>query len=181
MVKTMKTTEQWWEEVSNDDAKMIDWLKDQYHGEVTAAERIKMYADRFGPLELHIEKHIANIIKDERTHAEWVRALLLVRGIKAEVLTKEERYWKETLPPLEEINTFEYFAAVAHLAETMRLDRIELLRSNDKYTDIAEVFENIYEDEKYHAYAFGLWTTPEALEIARKHHQDGMNAIGLIA
>lgn len=177
----MKTTQQWWDEVSNDEAKMIDWLQDQYHGEVTAAGRIEEYAKRFAPLEIHIEKHISQIIKDERTHAEWVRGLLLKRGISAEVLTKEERYWKATLPPLEEINTFEYFAAVAHLAETMRLDRIELLRKDTRFQDIAEVFENIYRDEQYHAYAFGKWTTPEALEIAKKHHQDGMNAIGLIA
>lgn len=177
----MKTTQQWWDEVSNDDEKMINWLKNQYHGEVTAARRINEYARRFAPLEISVEKHIAQIIKDEQTHAEWIRGLLLVRGIAAEYLPKEERYWKETLPSIDEINTFEYFAAVAHLAETMRLDRIELLRKDTRYRDIAEVFEKIYEDEKYHAFAFGKWTTPETLEIAKKHHQDGMNAIGLIA
>ena len=32
----MKTSVQWWEEVSKDQSKLINWLKNQYHGELTA-------------------------------------------------------------------------------------------------------------------------------------------------
>lgn len=33
----MMTSKEWWTKVKNNEALMTDWLKDQYHGEVTAA------------------------------------------------------------------------------------------------------------------------------------------------
>lgn len=174
----MRTTEQWWEEIISDGDKLVDWLKDQYHGEVTAAERISALIEDYN-LTGSVKKIITRIAADEVKHAEWVKSLLIKRGITAEVLTKEERYWSKVLPK-EEV-TFERICAVGHLAEVMRLDRIRLLAKNKEYLDIAEVFERIISDEEFHAAAFGKLSTPEDIEDAKKFHEDGLNAIGLVA
>lgn len=174
----MKTTEQWWDEVSSDPSKIVDWLKDQYHGEVTAEKRIRDLIPQYN-LTGKQEKLISKIADDEKKHAEWVKELLIIRGITAEVLTKEERYWGKVLP--KETSSFGYMCAVGHLAETMRLERIMLLADDERFSDISEVFSKILPDELFHAAAFEYLSTPEDIEKARMFHNDGMNAIGLVA
>lgn len=174
----MQTTEQWWNRVSNSEEEMVNWLKDQYHGEVTAEKRIRDLIEQYN---LRHEKAviIGKIADDEKQHAEWVKGLLEVRGIPAEVLVKEERYWNKVLPKGDV--SFEEICAIGHLAETMRLDRIRLLAKDERFQDIAEVFERILPDEVFHAKAFGWLSTPEHIERARENHESGMNAIGLVA
>lgn len=177
----MQTTEQWWNEVSNDEGKMINWLKNQYHGEVTAEKRIRDMILDYNIGDKPRFLTITKIANDEAKHAGWVRELLEARGITAKVLSKEARYWNETLPKALEMDSFEYMCAVAHLAETMRLERIKLLSNDDRFKDIAEVFTKILPDEEFHAKVFGDMSTPEDIEIARKYHNNGLNAIGLVA
>lgn len=176
----MKTTAQWWDEVSQDPEKMVDWLKDQFHGEITAAARIRGMVKQYNVTNpSHIET-IKLIADDELVHASWVKKLLIDRGIKAEVLDKEERYWNSTLPEAEKMGTFSYMCAVAHLAETMRLDRIELLAKDERFKDIAEVFSRIIPDELFHAEAFKMMSNVDDIAHARKFHDIGCNAIGLV-
>lgn len=175
----MKTTEQWWKEVSSNEAKMIDWLKDQYHGEVTAEARIRAIIDDYPEITARQKVLITQIANDEKRHAEWVAELLHSRGIPAEVLKKEERYWGKVLP--KEKLSFEQVCAIGHLAEVMRLERIKLLASDYRFKDIADVFERILPDETFHAKAFGAMSTPECIEAARLNHNEGLNALGLVA
>lgn len=174
----MRSTKEWWDEVSNSDEGLIDWLKDQYHGEVTAEKRIRDLIVQYN-LVGKKAKIIAKIADDEKKHAEWVKDLLIARGIEAKVLEKEERYWNKVLPKQDV--SFSYICAVGHLAETMRLDRINLLASDEKFKDVAEVFSKIRPDEIFHAKAFGAMSSEEDIEVARKFHQEGLNAIGLVA
>lgn len=173
----MKTTEQWWAEVSSDEDKMIDWLKDQYRGEVTAETRIRALITDYA-LDGDKARIINKIADDERKHAEWVASLLFARGIPVVLLDKEERYWEKTLP--KEKVSFEYMCAVGHHAETMRLERINLLSSDERFIDIARVFAAILPDEKFHARAFAYLSTPEAIEAARGKHKEGLEALGLV-
>lgn len=174
----MKTTEQWWEEVSNDSEKMINWLKDQYHGEVTAEKRIRDLTVQYD-LSPDQERIINKIADDEKLHAIWVKELLEARGITAEVLNKEERYWNKTLP--KQKVSFEEMCAIGHHAELMRLDRITLLSNDERFKDIAEVFSKIRPDEVFHTKAFASLSTPDMIEKTRKNHEDGLNALGLVA
>jgi rubrerythrin len=176
----MKTTQEWWNEVSNDENKFIHWLKSQYHGEVTAEKRIldSVQTYKLSGLE---RKVIESIAEDEKRHAVWVKSLLEKRGIKAEILIKEERYWSKTIPNVFEKNTFSYFCAVASLAETMRLERINLLANDERFKDVAEVFMKIFPDEIFHARMFKEMSTKEDMEEAEQFHNIGMNAIGLVA
>lgn len=181
-MKNLETTQQWWDRVSSSDTEMINWLKAQYHGEVTAAERILSSIEDYKVDPNTLEyKIIHSIVSDEVKHAKWVSKLLHDRGIPAEVLDKEERYWNEVLPKTLEENTFTYFCAVGHLAETMRLDRISLLASDDRFSDIAKVMTDIYPDEIFHARAFKLMSTKADITKASEFHNIGMNAIGLVA
>ena len=181
-MKTAETTQQWWDRVSSSETEMINWLKAQYHGEVTAADRIIASIGDYNVVPTSLEfKIIHSICSDEIKHAKWVSKLLHDRGITSEVLDKEERYWNEVLPKTLEENTFTYFCAVGHLAETMRLDRISLLASDDRFKDIAEVMTNIYPDEVFHARAFKLMSTKDDITKAKEFHNIGMNAIGLVA
>jgi len=175
----MKTTKEWWDKVSKSEDEMVNWLRDQYHGEITAAKRITDSKTNYNISKLE-EKLIDSIAKDEYRHAKLVKQLLINRNIKPEILTKEERYWNKVLPNVLEENTFTYFCAVGHLAETMRLDRIQLLASDKRFKDIAEVFMSIYPDELLHARAFKEMSTDEDIEKAKKFHNIGMNAIGLL-
>lgn len=177
-----ETTQQWWDRVSNSNEEMVKWLKAQYHGEATAEIRIRQSIQDYkldpNSLEARI---ITSIADDEAKHTVWVKKLLTTRGITADILQKEERYWNEVLPKVLEENTFTYFCAVGHLAETMRLDRISLLASDNRYLDIAKVMTDIYPDELFHARAFKEMSTASNISKAREFHNIGMNAIGLIA
>ena len=179
-MKNLETTQQWWDRVSSSETEMINWLKAQYHGEVTAGKRImdSKVDYHISPLE---EKIISSIASDEYKHAAWVKQLLIDRDITPEILKKEERYWNEVLPKVLEENTFTYICAVGHLAETMRLDRISLLASDSRFSDIAKVMSNIYPDEIFHARAFKLMSTEADITKASEFHNIGMNAIGLVA
>lgn len=174
----MRTTQQWWEEVSHDESKMVEWLKDQYHGEATAEGRIRGLIATYN-VQGKKAALLNKIADDEGVHAGWVKQLLTSRGITAEILDKEERYWDATLPT--EPVSFEAICAIGHHAEVMRLDRIELLAADDRFSDIAEVFSRILPDELFHAKAFASLSTPEAIEAARVKHTEGMNALGLVA
>lgn len=173
----MKTTQQWWDEVSNDESLLVDWLKDQYHGEVTAEKRIRDLLTQY-ELGDKVKRLINKIADDEKQHAEWVKGLLESRGITAEVLEKEERYWNKVLPVGDV--SFEEMAAIGHHAETMRLERIKVLAQDTKYPDISDVFKRILPDELFHAAAFEAVSTPEAIANASDNHRAGLNALGLI-
>lgn len=175
----MKTTEQWWNDVSNDPNKMIEWLKDQYHGEVTAADRILKLLIQYPDLSERDTKLVIRIAQDEAKHADWVKGLLESRGIEAKVLVKEERYWAKTLPT--EPVSFQRMCAIGHHAELMRLDRIRLLAEDVRFNDITQVFTNILSDEVFHAKAFGLMSTPEDIAATAQNHAEGKNALGLVA
>ena len=172
----MKTTEEWWQEVSTNPSKMTDWLYDQYRGEVTAAENIKGLIDKYN-LKGANRMVIGKIAEQEAQHAEWIGDLLMKQGMNPEVKDVESRYWKETI--LDDM-TFSYVCAVAHHAETMRLERIELLAQDEKFLDIAETFRRIRKDELFHAKAFAALSTDEDIEKARHNHEKGMGAIGLV-
>lgn len=176
-----RTTAQWWDDVSTNDDLFIDWLKKQYHGERTAAMRIAHMCSLIPMFDGKYEwraRILSAIVHDESKHAKWVGELLHTRNIKPEMLEKDERYWKEVLPTMGD-KTFEYLCAIGHLAEVMRLERIKLLASDSRFTDVAEVFSKILPEEEFHAALFGIMSTPEDIAEATKYHLNGMNALGL--
>lgn len=177
----MRTTEQWWQEVSNDPEKMIEWLKDQYYGEQTAAARIRHLIVQYPDITTVERELIEMIAEDESNHAEWVKGLLINRGIPSTNFTRAKgaRYWSATLPKTDV--TFSQMCAIGHHAEVMRLERIKLLASDDRFLDIAEVFGRILPEEVFHSKAFKVMSTPEDIAAALPAHLEGMNALGLVA
>ncbi|MHA2063646.1 MAG: ferritin-like domain-containing protein [Candidatus Thorarchaeota archaeon] len=174
----MRTSEQWWNDTKSNNDQLLGWLKDQYHGEVTAADRIEMLRDNFGASERN-QRILTVIIGQERQHAEWIGELLTARGLTPQILQKTERYWEETLPGIED---FETGAAIGAHAETMRLERIRVIANDTEAPgDIRDTFTKILKDEEFHAQAFNEMTNREALEATREAHQGGLNALGLIA
>lgn len=173
----MRTSEQWWNETKSDPEKLIQWLRKQYHGEVTASARIKKYAltsctDEAlkGTLEL--------IAAQELQHAAWVGSLLQSRGINPQVLEKTDRYWDETL---KDIRSFETATAVAAHAEAMRLERIRVIANDEEApTDIRRIFSRILVDEEFHERAFRQMAGQEAMSQTMMSAQRGRAAIGLI-
>lgn len=174
----LKTSQQWWNETKASSEKINNWLKNQYHGEAVAAERIRKYIlpNMTGKYEFMVEK-IAN---DEDRHAMWIAKLLLNRGIQPELLQKEERYWKEVMT--EDFKSDgNYAAAVAAHAEEMRLERIKVIMADDSAsTDIQNTFKDIYHDELFHAKAFKLIAGDEYYNKASANHAKGLESLGLI-
>ena len=175
-----QTSAQWWNKTKSDPIKLIDWLKDQYHGEKTAAKRIKELFFTAGNTLTNAEASLLQrIIKEEEVHAKWIKSLLLNRGVKPEILVKEERYWNKVLPNYEASK--KQLAAIAHLAETMRLERIGVIAADTNCPkDIRNVFKRILPMELNHTKWFAELTTNEHIKAALANHHDGMNALGLV-
>jgi rubrerythrin len=174
----MKTSKEWWDETKASPEKLVNWLKNQYHGEAVASERIKQFIlpNMEGKYEFMVEK----IADDEDKHASWVGKLLLDRGITPEILQKEERYWKEVMTE-DFTNNCNYAAAVAAHAEEMRLERITVIMNDpESPKDIQETFKNIYRDEVFHAKGFKLIAGDDYYNQASENHAKGLEALGLI-
>lgn len=174
----MKTSKQWWEETKVSEQKTINWLKNQYHGEAVAAERIEKYI--LPHLDGKYEFMVERIVDDEIRHSQWVGELLTNRGITPEILQKEERYWREVMT--EDFTTNgNYACAVAAHAEEMRLERIQVIMNDvDAPEDIRKVFTNIYKDELFHAKGFKLIAGDDYYNKASENHAKGLEALGLI-
>ncbi len=174
----MKTSQEWWDETKASPEKLENWLKNQYHGEAVAAERIRKFIlpHMEGKYEFMVEK----IASDEDRHATWIGKLLSDRGITPEILQKEERYWKEVITE-DFTNNGNYAAAVAAHAEEMRLERISVIMNDTTAdSDIVETFKNIYTDELFHAKGFKLIAGDEYYNKASENHAKGLEALGLI-
>lgn len=172
----MHTTKEWWSATKSSSDLLIAWLEKQYHGEVTAADRIEKYAmsKAKGPT---LER-LKQIAKEERRHAYWVGGLLRTRGVEPNVLEKNERYWQETLKDLTDLNSV---CAVAAHAEKMRLERIEEIAGDEAApSDVRKVFQRILVDEVRHERTFAQLAGDQALKNAVANHQNGLKAIGLI-
>lgn len=176
----MQTTQQWWDAVSNDPSKMLEWLTDQFYGEQTAAIRVRALLTQYPDIHDTERSLVTMIADDEAKHAGWILNLLLARGITSFDLTRDKpaRYWDKTLPT--ESVTFSQICAIGHHAELMRLERIRLLAEDVRFNDIAETFTNILSDEVFHAKAFGSMSSPEDIEAARGNHEAGKQALGLV-
>ena len=174
----MKTSQQWWNEVKANPTLMTDWLKDQFHGEVTAAARIREFAASVA--EPRIQKTLNAIAQQEADHAEWVKELLTSRGIEAEVLQKEERYWSKTLSPEYKQKSTQELAAIGAHAEAMRLERIKVIANDESApTDIRMVFSKILPQERYHERAFRYIAGDKEMKKALDAHKEGLAALGL--
>jgi len=181
----MQTSQRWWSEVRADESRFNEWLRKQYHGEITAYERIRDYVAKLdresgwpegSPL---VRQGLAMIAEQENTHALWIAGLLAVRGIPVVPLSKEERYWSETLP--EGLGSIAEAGAVAHHAEMMRLERIRVIaKDEDAPADVREVFQRILPEEEFHARFFLQISNQEAIEKARAAHLRGAEAIGFV-
>lgn len=177
-MKPKETSLQWWNRIKASPADLADWLRDQYHGEATAVIRILNF------INTHVEAGskwvdtLFIIADQEAKHSDWVKTLLETRGIPAEILQKDERYWNKTLAS---IDSFESGAAVAALAEKMRLERIEVIANDpDAPEDIRSTFQKILKEEQFHAKAFAEMAGDEAMRKALSNHELGMAEIGLI-
>lgn len=174
----MRTSQEWYDSIKNNPEAIINWLKDQYHGEVTAAERIRSlilcYATDGTSKEAKIVEMIAT---QEQDHAAWVGELLRTRGVEPSKLVKDERYWNNTVKQIVDWDTG---CAVAAHAEKMRLERIRVIVA-DSVTpdDIRNVFKTILVQEEFHEKAFREFSTDDAMQRTLEGHLAGLNELGL--
>lgn len=173
----MKTTIEWWSEIKNNSNLLIDWLKDQYHGEVTAGQRIIDHLVCYTVNDTIEYKLLMHVAEQEKIHAAWIGQLLRARGIEPQSLDKKERYWDQVLP---DITNLEYGSAVAAHAEEMRLERIKVIAEDSETPDdIRLVFKSILPQELGHAKIFNFLAKDQKNKAAEQHAK-GLEAIGLI-
>ncbi len=169
----------WWKGIRHSSEKLHAWLRDQYRGEVTAADRIEILRDSFTSPGSRAHRVLTVIAAQERDHAAWVGVLLAARGLAVEVQAKPDRYWRRVLPGIQDLATG---AAVGAHAERMRLERIEVIANDSEAPDdIRNVFARILPQERFHARAFAELSTAEALERTADAHELGRLALGLSA
>lgn len=176
----MQTSLQWWNKTKSNPDLLISWLKNQYHGERMAAVKIKeLFLSENINLSEDEEKSIRQIAKEEDLHADWVAKLLQDRGVSAEILSKESRYWGKVLTGKE--HSKEELAAIANLAENMRLERIRVIAEDSSAEeDIRKVFSKILPMEVKHEFIFGSMTNKESVIKALASHEEGLNELGLV-
>lgn len=178
----MKTSREWWNEVKADNAKLIDWLKRQYRGEVSAVQRLQAVKMKF-EMDMTAEQfdNLSRIGSQEAQHARWIKELLNDRGVRADVDKEnaENRYWSAV--DLSYMDFVKTMAVGAH-AERMRLHRIWAI-AEDKMApwDIRDVFMKIRNDEEYHAKFFAEAAGEEALLATADDHEAGKRLLGLEA
>lgn len=169
------TSKQWWDKTKASTESLVNWLQRQYHGEVTAAERIEKYCLADAPPQW--KKTLEVIASQERKHATWIARLLHNRWTIPGP-AHEARYWQKTLG---EIDSFETAAATAAHAENMRLERIETIADDvDAPEDVRKVFQDILKEEVFHAAAFEKMAGSKAMAETLEAHIMGRQAIGLI-
>jgi rubrerythrin len=172
-----RTSQQWWEDTLRNPEALVGWLQKQYHGEATAAIRIRNFSDKFCE-KLTDLRTLGIIAGQEEKHAEWVGALLSARGVEPAILEKTERYWDVTLPGIEDFATG---AGVAAHAEHMRLERIRVIAEHPETPeDIRAVFARILPEETFHERAFAEMAGDAALAATRSGHERGMEALSLV-
>jgi hypothetical protein len=172
------TSQTWWKTIRVDAARLHAWLYDQYRGEVTAASRIEGVRDRFATPGTRAYRVLTAIANQERAHATWVGALLAARGLPVEVQAKSDRYWQKVVPGIDDLETA---AAVGAHAETMRLERIEVIANDPNAPDdVRAVFARILPQERFHARAFTSLATAVTLEKTASAHALGREALGLV-
>ena len=172
-----RTSAQWWAETKADPVKLMTWLHNQYHGEVTAAVRIRELILVHSADEKWKDT-VERIAKEEEVHAQWIADLILARGGSPQCLEKKERYWDQTL---KQITDWDTGCAVAAHAEKMRLERIKAICEDpDADADIKEVFGKILPQEEFHEKAFRSFTTDEAMLKTMEGHLAGLNELGLV-
>jgi len=176
----MKTPQQWWDGIKDDPNLIIGWLKNQYHGEATAATRIReLIVVHFEPTSTAY-KLASRIANDEDRHAAWIGSLLIMRGVTPKILNKEERYWPAALTAAPEGDGL-YVAGIAAHAEEMRLERIKIIMEDDNAPkDIQAIFKEIYHDEVFHAKAFKEISGDTYYDMTTEKHAEGLQALGLI-
>eukprot|EP01122_Echinamoeba_exundans_P005856 TRINITY_DN16027_c0_g1_i1.p1 TRINITY_DN16027_c0_g1~~TRINITY_DN16027_c0_g1_i1.p1 ORF type:complete len:207 (+),score=40.03 TRINITY_DN16027_c0_g1_i1:28-648(+) len=176
--KELITSEQWWQRTKSDKERLMRWLRNQYHGEVMASERLQGMLEQFSSSMTETQQKTVSIIAEqEKNHSEWVGALLKTRGEEPKVLQKVERYWDVVLTGLD---SFLKATAVAAHAEEMRLERIRVIASDlDAPEDIRAVFQKILPQEEFHARAFKKMTSEEVYQSTTNAHELGRIALGL--
>ena len=177
----MKTSKQWWDEIKSSEIKTAAWLRKQWRGEVTAAQRINKLAEQHATNNRE-RSVLAQIAGQEETHASWIKTLLSNRNIEVDdtdIVEAEERYWAKTLPGIKDFATG---TAVAAHAEGMRLERIRVIADDESApVDIRDTFTKILKDEVWHEKAFTNLSTPDALGATMGDYKLGREALGLTA
>lgn len=177
MTGELRDSRAWWEAVKQVPEAFTAWLLDQYRGEATAAGRIEMLRDAYSEPGTRAHRILGVIAEQERRHAVWVGDLLTARGIQPQIGVKRERYWKETLGSIRDLETG---CAVGAHSERMRLERIEAIAADPEApADVRAVFQRILPEERFHARAFAELAGAEALEATRGAHDLGRRALGL--
>lgn len=178
------TSAEWWASIKKSPSAFKDWLMKQLAGEKAAAVRIQELSDRFCRPESGAKEILAKIIKDEKKHALWIEKIVRTYYEEVEVVPETHRYWDEVEPDIETFSSLQYACAVAAHAETMRLERIKAIASDDEFGAanplIQSTFQAILQDEQFHAESFAMLAGEYCMQKAKDNHLSGMKALGLV-
>ena len=174
--ETMKTSEQWWQEIKNDAARFNEWLIKQHRGEASAASRLRGFSAAYAR-SANERTILETIAAQEEMHASWVKQLLDSRGIVSDVTDAEARYWRCMLT---KVDSFENGCAVGAHAEAMRLERIKAIAADASApSDVRETFARILNDELFHERALRKLAGEQAMTNVKPSAEHGRMLLGL--
>jgi len=176
----MKTSQKWWEETKNDEAKLNRWLQRQYVGEFAAVNLLSEILLRFGSEMTHRDRHnVFRVMTQEALHGSWMSELLTNRDLQPETDgVATQRYWAEVLP---NVNSFKDAMQAAMQAESMRLHRIRAIAADEEAPeDIRRIFKAILPHEEWHERVFGEMKGDHYNETIANDHEKGLGALSLV-
>lgn len=174
---TQQTSVEWWAATKADPEKLNHWLQRQYVGELAAVNLLSELLVRFGSQATDDEwVTVHKVMCQEAQHGRMIKRLMDARGIRPEDnATTDRRYWAEVLP---NVGNFAEAMAAGYHAESMRLQRIEAIASDeDAPSDIRTTFQRILPDERWHREVFDEMR--KGRELTR-YHERGLEALNLI-
>lgn len=177
MKQTPRTSVEWWVATKADPARLAQWLRRQYVGEMAAVNLLSELLIRFGsqaPADGWHQVH--KVMCQEATHARWVYEVMAARGIAPEPNgNAERRYWAQVLP---NVNSWAEAMAAGYHAERMRLERIRVIAADldPAVDDLRVAFSRILPHEEWHERVFDHLRG--GTELTR-YHERGLDALNL--
>lgn len=174
----LSKTKNWWQECLKDSEKLEMWLISLYNNEKDAEERFRDFAAKYCQEDEEALITFLTLAEQEHKHAQLVELILINRGLtKYKKSSKDGRYWRNTLPC---INDKQTAAAIGAFAESLSLKRMRvIIKDPNTPKDLVALFEVIEPEEAYHAKALTAIATKHGMSKVKDCHDKGLEELGL--
>jgi rubrerythrin len=176
MIKTLDEevafTKAWWSNVSNNESKLIPWLRKLHGTEVGGFEDYQTFNATLNPDE-RTRKIFENIADDELKHGKIILEVIQSRGFVLGDPVPKSQYWSDMNVHISDIETA---ATVNYFGEALAAFRFQIILEHESTSlDIKNMLEQILPDEQFHRNTLRRMIPDETLEKYQQFHNTAVN------